>query len=96
MSAARWVAMAKTLTEAGYTVKVSERAYPGGVSRSITIRTDSSIIEVSDTWWRKNLDVWTGYAVWRSNLDSIVTANKTNLKSRADVRRAVDAFAETS
>lgn len=85
--AERWDALVITLAERGGVpnAKVTAKPYPGGVSRSILLLTDQGLIEIQDTWWRKNDKVWTGWQVFVSNLDSIVTRQYPKVKARGPV-----------
>lgn len=60
-------------------------------SRKIQIRTGDSMVIVADTWWTKNLDVWTGWQVYVENADGIVTRDFPKTKKRAQVVRDVQA-----
>lgn len=83
----RWERLAATLAErGGVETTVDPKSYPGGTSYSIIIRTaDGGIIEVADTWWRKNPDIWTGWQVYVSNRDSIITRTYPKTKARGPV-----------
>jgi hypothetical protein len=62
-----------------------------GESHKIHVRAGSTLLVVADTWWRKNLDVWTGWQVHVENADGIVTRNFPKTKKRAQVVRDVQA-----
>ena len=86
----RWERLADTLTEAGISAQVDHF----GESRKILIRVGSTLVIVHDTWWRKNLDVWTGWEVYTEGPDSIVQRTYPKTKKRGEVRRNVaDALA---
>jgi hypothetical protein len=90
MTAERWERLAAVLTTAGYPATVTARTYPGGVSRSITIRLDAThLIEVRDSWWRGH---WAGYQVWLEDADSIQRAYRSRMKNRGRVVDAVRDF----
>lgn len=91
MSAAvRWGRLVANLAAAGVAAEVSEQPYPGGVSRSILLRRGDLLIEVNDTWWPKNPDVWTGYEVHtEGRRDSIVRSTWPRTKKRSEVVAAV-------
>jgi len=96
----RWARLRDSLTASGIETKVDERAYSEavrgrvqhGVSRSITLRLGGgALVEVNDTWWRKNPDVWTGWSVTLSGTDSIVRTRRSGMKRRSEVVVAVTA-----
>lgn len=98
MSAVGWAHLAADLAAAGVDAKVDERGYSDevrgrvqhGVSRSITIRLGGgALVEVNDTWWRKNPDVWTGWSVTLSGRDSLVQWERRGMKRRSEVVAAV-------
>lgn len=90
MSAARWDRLVTDLAAAGTDVKVYAHAYPGGVSRSIDLRReDGSLIEIADGAWGKNLDVWTGWVVALFDREGILISQRSGLKKRSEVIRAV-------
>lgn len=65
-----------------------------GESREILIRSGRNLVVVADTWWPKNIDVWTGWQVYVEGPDSIVQRTYPRTKKRGEVRRNVmDALA---
>lgn len=103
MSAQRWERLRATLQESGFEAVVFERAYAEdrrgrvahGVSRSITLRPAQGwVVEVSDSWWSKNADVWLGWVVEVSDPESIGRGQTRALKSRAEVVAAVRLYVE--
>jgi hypothetical protein len=92
VSAERWSRLVTSLADAGVAARVDTRAFPGGVSRSISVRRSAGlVIEINDTWWRKNQAVWIGWVVTVSGRDDFVKAQWRNLKDR---RAACDAVLE--
>lgn len=98
MSAERWDRLVTALAASGIETSINARPYSEavrgrvrhGVSRSVTIRLGGgALVEINDTWWRKNPDVWTGWSVTLSGTDSIVRTSRRGLKSRAEVVAAV-------
>jgi hypothetical protein len=90
MDAERWDRLVTTLAERGRIeaekIKVTAKPYPGGVSRSIILRTtDGDLVEVYDTWWKKNDKLWTGWQVCISDRDSIITRLFPKVKARGPV-----------
>lgn len=85
--AERWERLAATLAERGGVAdaKVTAKPYPGGVSRSIHLLTDDGVIEIADTWWRKNDKVWTGWQVTVVGRDDIITRQYPRVKARGPV-----------
>jgi hypothetical protein len=81
----RWERLADTLTEAGIPAKVD--AF--GESRKIFVRGGSVLVVVHDTWWRKNLDVWTGWEVYTEDAEGITLQTYPRTKKRGDVLRNV-------
>lgn len=89
-------------------VSVTARHYDGGTSRSIILLTNEvyaldatiapltrgGLIEISDTWWRKNDKIWTGWQVTVSNHEDIITRQYPRVKARGpvadQVREALD------
>lgn len=71
----------------------------GGTSRSILLLTNEvyahdsngapltrgGLIEINDTWWRKNDNVWTGWQVTVSNHEDIVTRQYPSAKARGPI-----------
>lgn len=87
---ARWDRLVVDLTLAGIAASVDERPYPGGTSRSITLRHPrGGIVHIGDSWWRKNPDVWTGWQVTREGADSIVRGWSRGMKKRSETVAAV-------
>ena len=78
-----WTRLAELLTDAGYPAKVTERPYPGGVSRSIFYRVNDGFIDIRGRWDRHGR--WAGYQAWHEDRHSIVTAERLDLVSRVDV-----------
>lgn len=77
---------------------VDERAYAElrygrpvhGVSRSITVALDDGrTVDIDDTWWRKNPDVWTGWQVHLIDADSLIARTWPRTKKRGEVVAAV-------
>jgi hypothetical protein len=89
VNAERWDRLAATLAAAGIDATVHARSYPGGTSRSITIKLPGGLLEVHDKWWRKNADVWIGWQVHTENADGIVTREWPLTKKRSEVAAAV-------
>lgn len=99
MSSERWERLAADLRAAGVEPgRIDERVYSetvrgrarSGISRSIAVRrADGCLIEIHDSWWVKNPDVWTGWTVTRSGQDGIVADRKWSLKQRSEVVAAV-------
>lgn len=86
---ARWERLAASLGDVA-SVKVDRF----GECHRINIRAGSTRIVVADTWWRKNLDVWTGWEVYVEDADSIVRRTYPRTKKRGEVRQHVkDALA---
>lgn len=89
--AERWDRLVTTLAErAGVpNAEVIAKHYDddsgGGTSRSILLRTDQGLIEIDDTWWRKNDKIWTGWQVTVSGRDDIVTRQFPKVKARGPV-----------
>lgn len=94
MSAKRWDALLEALRAAGLEVRgVDAWRYPGGVTRSISFRTPrGQLIEIADTYARRNDSIWTGWQVHLIGRDDITiwTSEHTKVISRA-VAYAVDA-----
>lgn len=68
-----------------------------GESREINIRAGRSLVVICDTWWPRNIDVWTGWQVYIEGPDSIATRTYPRTKKRGEVRRNVaDALASLS
>lgn len=90
MSERRWGRLAASLEAAGIPTSVRARPYPGGVTREIFFRRpDGSTVEVSDQWWRKNLDVWIGYEVHVADRAGTVIRSWRPTKKRSEVVAAV-------
>jgi hypothetical protein len=86
----RWERLAANLTAAGVPVDVTTNAYPGGVSRSITLRgPDGTLVGIHDKWWNRNVDEWVGWEVHVENAESIVTRTWRRTKRRSEVVAAV-------
>lgn len=93
MSAARWERLRSDLVAAGIDAKVDERPYSEsvrgrvrhGVTRSITLRIEGGLVEIADTWWPRNTEVWIGWAVHRLDRDDIVVDRTRGLKNRREV-----------
>lgn len=86
----RWARLTRSLADAGIPAEVSERAYPGGISRFIAIRHNDLLIEVHDKQWRKNDAVWIGWQVHTEGAhDSIVRRVWPCTKKRGSVVSAV-------
>lgn len=82
----RWQRLAVTLAEHGVDAAVDERPYPGGVTRSIVIRRpNGGVVEISDQWWSKNVDVWIGYGVYKVGRDDITEKSYPYSKNRRTV-----------
>lgn len=84
MAADRWDRLVQTLAEHGIEAKVYSRG-PG--SRFISLSRPGGIVEIHDTWWPKNHDVWTGWQVWVEGRDSIVIREWDRTKKRGQVAR---------
>ncbi len=90
MSADRWSRLAQSLANGGIATEVDVYAYPGGISRSITIRHGDVLIEIGDQWWRKNDSVWIGWQVYTQGVrDGIVRHTWPCTKKRGEVVSAV-------
>lgn len=90
MAETRWDRLARDLNEAGVAATVDERRYPGGISKSITLQAEATLVIVHDTWWRKNPDVWTGWEVHvEGRADSIVKRTWPRSKKRGETVAAV-------
>lgn len=98
MSAARWQRLTADLATAGIQASISEQPYSEmdggrvrhGVERGITLRhPQGGTIDVSDAWWPKNPDIWTGWVVTYSGADSIVRRQARRTKKRSEVVSAV-------
>lgn len=89
--AERWDRLVVTLAErAGVPdAEVSAKHYDddsgGGTSRSIILFTTDGVIEIADTWWRKNPNIWTGWQVTVSGRDDIITRQYPKVKARGPV-----------
>lgn len=81
----RWERLAETISEI-----TPVQAPDPGESRQILIRAGQTLIVIHDTWWPKNIDVWTGWEVYVEGPDSIVTRTYPKTKKRGDVRRHVE------
>lgn len=98
----RWdrLADALTVTCPPQVFAVTTRSYPGGVSRSVIHRLpDGDSVEVRDTWWVKNHDVWTGYRIDLVDQEGIIRRTWPITKKRSEAAAAVlaaIAFAESS
>lgn len=98
MSAERWGRLAADLATAGIQATVSETPYSEavygrvvhGVERGITLRhPEGGTVDISDAWWPKNPDVWTGWVVTRCDAGSIIRDTSRRLKKRSEVVTAV-------
>lgn len=86
MTQARWQRLADDLEAAGIPASITVRAFPGGTSRSITLRAgDGSLVCIHDKWWSKNDTVWCGWQVHVEARDSIVKHTSTLMKKRSEV-----------
>lgn len=86
MSAARWERLADDFAAAGVPATIDITNYPGGVSRSILIRHDDTLITVMDRWWNKNDSVWIGWSVAVEGVkDSIIRKTYPLTKKRSEV-----------
>ena len=86
---ARWDRLAADVS-AVLPVSVSSSTYPGSVTYYIDRRLpDGNYLAIHDTWWRKNADVWTGYAVTLEDSDDILTREWPRTKKRSEVVAAV-------
>jgi hypothetical protein len=92
MSAERWERLRGSLAAAGIDTAVSTKPYPGGISRSITILRPGHLIEIHDSWWPKNDQVWTGWQTWLEDRSTgISIRNFRRTKKRSEVVDAVRA-----
>jgi hypothetical protein len=90
MAETRWDRLVADLNAAGITAELTERAYPGGVNRSITLRHPAGgVVVIYDQSWRKNLDVWIGWVVYREGRDGIEISAARPSKKRSEVVTAV-------
>lgn len=90
MAETRWDRLVRDLNAAGINAKLTERAYPGGVNRSITLRHPAGgVVHIYDQSWRKNLDVWIGWVVYREGRDGIEISSSRASKKRSEVVTAV-------
>lgn len=97
MTASRWERLRLDLAAVGIEAKVSERQYAEevlgrvkhGVSRSIVLRRDDGVVEVSDTWWPKNPDMWTGWLVTQGDREGITLRRSGRMKHRQAVVNVV-------
>jgi hypothetical protein len=87
----RWTRLQADLQTAGIETRLTERSYPGGVSRSIQFRSGDRVIHIGDQWWRKNLDVWLGWEVGIEGPDAITIRTFPLTKRRSEVVAAVQA-----
>lgn len=98
MSEARWERLAADLAAAGLDVRVDVRtgmeAVYGRV-RSYTSRSarlvlaDGRHVTIGDRWWRKNPDVWIGWAVELEDAEGIGLRSWPVSKKRSEVVAAV-------
>jgi hypothetical protein len=97
-SPGRWGRLAADLAATGIDARVIERPWTevrygrmtSGVSRSIVIKHPAGgTVEVHDKWWRKNLDVWIGWAVHVEGPDSIEIRHWPLTKKRSEAVAAV-------
>jgi len=83
----RWERLSASLSDAGIIGSVSARAYRGGTSYQIYIKSENAFITISDSWWH---DMWTGWAVsCQDQRTSLETFTKLRLKKRSEVLTAV-------
>lgn len=82
----RWDRLAETLG----VDRVDQRSYPGGISRSITLRHQAGgTVEVHDKWWNKNDSIWVGWQVTLFDREGIVLRDFPITKKRGEVARNV-------
>lgn len=92
MSAERWERLRGSLAAAGIDTTISTRPYPGGITRSITILLPGHLIEIHDSWWPKNDQVWTGWQTWLEDRSTSITIRSfERTKKRSEVVDAVRA-----
>ncbi len=103
MSVQRWERLRATLQESEFEAVVFEQVYAEdrrgtvahGVSRSMTLRPARGwVVEVNDSWWSKNSDVWLGWVVTVSDPESIVRGQTRTMKRRTEVAAAVRLYVE--
>jgi hypothetical protein len=87
----RWDRLARTLDEGGVNDVRLDRSYGiNGKSVSITLLTETAMVTIRDTWWRKNPDLWTGWQVTvEGRVDSLVKREYPRTKKRSEVLAAV-------
>lgn len=85
----RWERLADTLADVT-PVEVDQYAE----RCQITIRSGQKLVIIHDTWWRKNLDVWTGWEVYVEGPNALTERTYPRTKKRGEVRQhVVDALA---
>jgi hypothetical protein len=96
----RWSRLAADLAAAGIDARVDARIFTetvngrprAGTSYSVTLRHPrGGTVEISDAWWAKNPDKWTGWEVTRTGADDIVVGRPVRSKNRGEVVAAVQA-----
>lgn len=101
MSSERWSRLQKTLADAGITIEVDSRGYQemsrGRVQngRSYSARIvleDGRHITITDKWWRKNTDVWIGWAVIEEDTLGYIARQRPLTKKRSEVVSSVQAL----
>jgi hypothetical protein len=87
---ARWERLSASLALASIDATVTARQFPGGVSHSIAVRTNSAFVVVRDTWWH---EMWTG---WEVCMEDAKSGLSTVLGSRIKKRSQVVALVSTA
>jgi hypothetical protein len=85
----RWDRLHSSLDAAGISHRLVERAYPGGVSRSIYVSlSNGERIVVTDKWFR---DMWSGWNVTREDANDFAHVVVSKTKVKGEIVRAIAA-----